>query len=163
MRTKSHTKSVFKLYLMDCNCLLLWTEGGCQSVGPRGRSSRGPSDWHPPEVQIGDRHSPICQYSHLRRSGQPQNAKIEQIRDHLPWESPLLCNTQYTRNLIIWIFAFWSYPGLWGHHSSLCEHFQRLGQSQKLKIVQKSRETSIKMDRNTGFTYVHFTGLTFYL
>ena len=35
----------------DCMCLLLWTEGGCQSVGPRGRSPRGPSDWHPPEVQ----------------------------------------------------------------------------------------------------------------
>ena len=55
-------------------------------------------------VGVGDRHSPIWQCSHPRRSGQPQNAKIKQIRDYLPWETQfmkssllgceaVLCNT----------------------------------------------------------------------
>ena len=34
-----------------------WTSGGCQSEGPRGLRPLGPTDWHPPSVQIGDSYS----------------------------------------------------------------------------------------------------------
>ena len=68
----------------------------------------------------------------------------------------------HTRDLIIVrIFAFWGYPGLWGHHSSLCEHFQRLGHSQKSKNYTKIARNQYQNGSQYMF-YVHFTGLTFY-
>ena len=92
-----------------------------------------------------------------RRSGQPQNAKIEQIRDRLPWDtrfmkSSLLGWEAAPSNIAIrWssiavssnfcnIFPLWDCPDLRGHHGGLCEHFWRSGQSKMHTKIARIRD-----------------------
>ena len=70
----NHNFSNCEFFIGDCMCLLLWTEGGCQSVVPTDIL---------PRSRVGDRHSPC----HAMMSSEVRAAsicKIKKIRDLLP-------------------------------------------------------------------------------
>ena len=93
-----------------------WTKGGCQSVGPRGRSPWGPSDWHPPEVQYRRQAFSLPCHDGLWGLGSLKSSKFLiacHERLHLCSRVSLSCAIHTAEQYVFWILIaltsnFWT-------------------------------------------------------